>query len=111
MDSAAGGLAAVGGVFMIFVVVFSMILAILWILVPFAIFGIKPLLRDLIAEQRKTHAALATISQQLHTATPMVTSPIAASSPAPELAPPGPSRNERIEPTLGEIIREARKPD
>lgn len=37
------GLAALGLVWMLFV----MALAILWILVPFAIFGIKPLLREL----------------------------------------------------------------
>lgn len=103
MDSAAGGIAALGGIFMIF----SVILAILWILVPFAIFGIKPLLRDLIAEQRKTYAALATISQQIHTASLLV-APAAVNSPEPT-AVPGPT--DRIEPTFGEIIREARKPD
>lgn len=103
MDSAAGGIAALGGIFMIF----SVILAILWILVPFAIFGIKPLLRDLIAEQRKTYAALATISQQIHTAS-LLAAPIPANPPE-RIAEPGPS--QRIEPTFGEIMREARKPD
>lgn len=34
--------------FYIFVVLFGLLLAILWILVPFAIFGIKPLLRSVI---------------------------------------------------------------
>lgn len=94
-------MAALGGIFMIF----SVILAILWILVPFAIFGIKPLLRDLIAEQRKNYAALATI------ATLLIAPPDAPRTTATELAPPGPSGSERIEPTLGEIIREAKKPD
>ena len=106
MDSAAGGIAALGGIFMMF----SVILAILWILVPFAIFGIKPLLRDLIAEQRKTYAALATISQQIHTASLLVapaSTPAAGPSNQPALQP----SPERIEPTFGEIIREARKPD
>lgn len=55
-------LAAMGGV----LVIFSIILGILWILVPFAIFGIKPLLRELIREQRATQALLTTISQQVH---------------------------------------------
>ena len=32
------------------IVLFGMLLAILWILVPFAIFGIKPLLRRLIGQ-------------------------------------------------------------
>ena len=103
MDSAAGGIAALGGIFMIFAV----ILTILWILVPFAIFGIKPLLRDLIAEQRKTYAALATISQQIHTASLLVAQ--APTTPPERAAVPGPT--DRIEPTFGEIMREARKPD
>ena len=55
-------LAAMGGVLVIFLV----ILGILWILVPFAVFGIKPLLRELIREQRATQALLTTISQQVH---------------------------------------------
>ena len=48
--------------------VFLFILAILWILVPFAVFGIKPLLRSLIAEQRRNHEMLSAVSQQLHNA-------------------------------------------
>lgn len=56
------GLAVLGLVWMLFVA----LLTILWILVPFAIFGIKPLLRDLIREQKATQALLATISQQVH---------------------------------------------
>lgn len=103
MDSAAGGIAALGGIFMIF----SVILAILWILVPFAIFGIKPLLRDLIAEQRKTYAALATISQQIHTASLLV-APAATATPA-QIAVP--DSGDRTEPTFGDMIREARRPD
>lgn len=56
------GLAALGLVWMLF----ALVLAILWILVPFAIFGIKPLLRDLIREQKATQALLTTISQQVY---------------------------------------------
>lgn len=44
---------------------FLCVLAILWILVPFAVFGIKSLLHSLIAEQRRTNEALAALSQQL----------------------------------------------
>ncbi|MDR7192404.1 hypothetical protein [Luteimonas terrae] len=63
MSSGMGeGLAALGVVWMLFVLV----LGILWILVPFAIFGIKPLLRDLIREQKTTQALLTTISQQVY---------------------------------------------
>lgn len=46
--------------------IFGLVLSVLWLLVPFAVFGIKPLLGQLLAEQRKTNTALATISQQLH---------------------------------------------
>lgn len=35
-----------------------LVLAILWILIPFAVFGIKGLLRDILAEQRRTNALL-----------------------------------------------------
>ncbi|UXY46995.1 hypothetical protein [Stenotrophomonas maltophilia] len=38
---------------------FAMLLAILWVLVPFAVFGIKGLLKQLILEQRRTNALLA----------------------------------------------------
>lgn len=37
---------------------FAILILILWILVPFAIFGIKPLLRQLIAEQQRTNQLL-----------------------------------------------------
>lgn len=49
--------------------VFALILTVLWILVPFAVFGIKPLLRQLIAEQRRTNDLL-------------TTPPVAAAAPA-----------------------------
>ena len=46
-EALSGGFLILGSV----LAVFLFILAILWILVPFAVFGIKPLLRTLIAEQ------------------------------------------------------------
>jgi hypothetical protein len=57
--SAASGLAAFG----LIGTLFFFILAILWLVVPFAIFGIKPLLRELIAEQRRTQALLMEIGK------------------------------------------------
>ncbi len=55
MDSnAAAGLAGLSMMASLFFV----ILGILWILVPFAIFGIKPLLKDLIQQQERTHKLL-----------------------------------------------------
>lgn len=74
------GLAALGLVWMLFVA----LLAILWILVPFAIFGIKPLLRDLIREQKATQALLTTISQQVYPIS------VEASKPHPSHVPPAP---------------------
>ena len=40
----------------------GLILTVLWILVPFALFGIKPLLRELIAEQRRANDLAARIA-------------------------------------------------
>ena len=58
-SSAASGLAAFG----LIGTLFLFILAILWLLVPFAIFGIKPLLKELVSEQRKTQALLMEIGK------------------------------------------------
>lgn len=44
-----------GGVSMIWLI-FGVVLAILWVLVPFAIFGIKPLLQDILTELRRANA-------------------------------------------------------
>lgn len=55
-DAAATGM----NVLMIAAGVFALILTVLWILVPFAVFGIKPLLRQLLAEQRRTNDLLTT---------------------------------------------------
>lgn len=63
MSSGMGeGMAAFGVLWVLFMIV----VGILWILIPFAIFGIKPLLRDLIREQKTTQALLTTISQQVY---------------------------------------------
>jgi hypothetical protein len=59
-ENAASGLAAFGAMGTLFV----LILAILWILVPFAIFGIKPLLRELIANQKKANEILSMMATQ-----------------------------------------------
>ena len=48
---AASGLAAFGSI----IFLFGLLLAVLWILVPFAIFGIKGRLDRLIAEQKRTN--------------------------------------------------------
>jgi heme exporter protein D len=40
------------------IAIFCLILAIAWIILPFALIGTKPLLRELIAETRRTNALL-----------------------------------------------------
>jgi hypothetical protein len=39
-------------------ILFGIVLAIAWTLLPFAMFGMKPLLRQLIAETKRTNALL-----------------------------------------------------
>lgn len=38
--------------------VFLIVLAVLWLLVPFALFGIKPILRDMLTEMRRQNGTL-----------------------------------------------------
>lgn len=102
MFGTGNGLAALGG----FMTLFLILLGILWLLVPFAIFGIKPLLRQLITEQKRTNEVLTRISQQIHPiAQAIVDGTRVAPLPTPEQ--PDPPKDLR---TLGEIIREARSP-
>ena len=53
------GLAGLGVFLSVALFLLAVVVAILWICMPFAIFGTKPLLRELIAEQRKTNQYLA----------------------------------------------------
>ena len=46
-------------------ILFLLVLGILWFLLPFAIFGTKDRLRDMIEEQRRTNQELAAIRKQL----------------------------------------------
>lgn len=52
------GMQAVGGVVMLLLGLLVLLIAILWILMPFAIFGTKDLLRELLREQKKTNEIL-----------------------------------------------------
>ena len=49
---------ALGAGVVIAIVVLCLLIAVLWILMPFAIFGTKDLLRELIREQKKTNEIL-----------------------------------------------------
>ncbi len=44
----------------------GLILMVLWIVLPFGVFGTKPLLRDLLAAQLETNRKLEEIRQVLH---------------------------------------------
>jgi hypothetical protein len=54
--SGAGGM--VGPVLATIIIVFAILLAIAWVVLPFAVIGTKRLLRELIAETRRTNALL-----------------------------------------------------
>jgi hypothetical protein len=49
---------AVGGGLMVVLVLFAILVLILWVLLPFAVFGTKPLLREVLAELKTLNAAL-----------------------------------------------------
>lgn len=58
-------------------IIFLFVLVVLWFLMPFAVFGTKPKLDVLIAEQRETNAKLAAIAELLRDAkTPTLDHPI-----------------------------------
>nr|MBF0684268.1 hypothetical protein [Pseudomonas sp.] len=44
--------------FGLLVIIFLIITAVLWFLLPFAVFGVKDLLKDLLKEQKRTNAML-----------------------------------------------------
>jgi len=49
----------------LFIILFLFVLAVLWFLLPFAIFGTKDKLAAIIAESRKTNVELAKIAAEL----------------------------------------------
>lgn len=57
-----GGLSA--GV-MLVLVLLGLLIAVLWVLLPFAVFGLKNLVRQAIAEQQRTSETLARIEAAL----------------------------------------------
>lgn len=63
-DVATGGFGILGLVILLFLLV----LAILWFLLPFAIFGTKDKLNTLIEEARRTNAELSRIAEELSAA-------------------------------------------
>ena len=53
------------GGFGVIVILFLFILAILWFLLPFAIFGTKDKLTELILETRKTNVEIAKLAEEM----------------------------------------------
>lgn len=49
---------------MLLMVLLGTVLAIAWILLPFAMFGMKPLLRQLVTEQQRTNELLRAIAER-----------------------------------------------
>lgn len=47
---------------MLALVAFAIVLLVVWIVLPFGVLGTKPLLRQLLAEQRRTNALLERIA-------------------------------------------------
>ena len=52
------GTLAAGGFVWLALAVFGLVLAIAWIILPFALIGTKPLLRQMLAEMKRTNALL-----------------------------------------------------
>ena len=57
-----------GGGFGLIVILFLFVLALLWFLLPFAIFGTKDKLAEIIAESKRTNVELARIASELASA-------------------------------------------
>jgi hypothetical protein len=58
-----GGLESLSGVMGLIAVVFLIVVSIAWTLLPFAMFGLKPLLRDLLAETRRSNQLLEALAR------------------------------------------------
>ena len=56
-------MAATGSLYLV-AVLFGIVLGVLWMILPFAIFGTKPLLRELISEMRETNALLSNMTDR-----------------------------------------------
>lgn len=73
MENVAGGLGA--GLIGLLVAIFLVVLAVLWFLLPFAVFGIKDRLDDQIKATRANAEAINALAAQLHAARPIAPAP------------------------------------
>ncbi len=68
-----------------FLLALALVLLVCWIVLPFAVIGTKPILRDILEQQRQTNANLAALTKAIE----------AARRPAPAAAPSQPEPPER----------------
>lgn len=54
-----------GGVMMLVIIMLSIVLFIAWVVLPIALFGIKPLLRGIFSQQQRTHKLLEQMRQDI----------------------------------------------
>ena len=78
MDGLAGLAGLPIGLFAVVLLAVLLVLVVLWIALPFALFGTKPLLRQLIAEQKRTNEILDRRLPQLRRTEPGEMPPIIA---------------------------------
>ena len=57
------------GIFGVLLALLGVVIAVLWVFMPFAIFGLKDLTRDLIREQRRTNELLEKLTTQRNSGT------------------------------------------
>jgi hypothetical protein len=69
-------LALGGGIVYLVLILIALLAAILWILLPFAVFGIKPKLDMLLAEARQTNAHLKALVERQQPAEPKPYPPV-----------------------------------
>lgn len=98
MDPLLGG---AGSILVLAILIFSIVLTILWILVPFAIFGTKPLLRQILSELRRAN--------DLAARAPVNASPFSAPEPVPCQDDKDPSESPLQ--TIRAAVRQARAGD
>lgn len=54
---------SVSGLAMVALVIVAIFVAVLWVLLPFAVFGLKDLVREAVAQQRRTNELLEQLSK------------------------------------------------
>lgn len=56
--------AGIGATAWLLIFMFCLLLAVLWIALPFAVFGLKPMVRDLLNEHKRTNELLSALKER-----------------------------------------------